>query len=55
VPPDLPPAARDLLALHLTPGLGPVRIAALIEHFGSPAAARAAAASALQNVPGIGS
>jgi DNA processing protein len=44
-----------LLALHLTPGLGPIRIAALIEHFGSAAAARAATASALQNVPGIGS
>ena len=53
--PDLPPAVRDLLALHLTPGLGPIRIAALIEHFGSAAAARAATASALQNVPGIGS
>ena len=54
-PPDLSPAVRDLLALHLTPGLGPVRIAALLEHFGSAAAARAAVASSLQNVPGIGS
>src|SRR5205809_1000417 len=44
----------DLLTLQLTPGLGPQRIAALLERFGSAAAARRAGESALTDVPGIG-
>ena len=53
--PALPAAVRDLLALHLTPGLGPVRIAALLEHFGSAAAVLRGSASRFQDVTGIGS
>jgi DNA processing protein len=45
---------RDLLALHLTPGLGPRRTAALLAHFGSAAAVRRAGAAVLARVPGIG-
>ncbi len=45
---------RDLLALHLVPGLGPRRTAALLEHFGSAAAVRRANAAALARVPGLG-
>src|SRR5262245_15063304 len=45
---------RDLLLLSLTPGLGPQRIAALIERFGSAEAALAAATEDLCAVPGIG-
>ena len=37
------------------PGLGPVRRAALLEHFGSIAKLRAAAAAEIQEVPGVGS
>jgi DNA processing protein len=48
------PEIRDLLALQLTPGLGPQRIAALLAHFGSAAAARRAAARELARVPRIG-
>ena len=54
-PSDLPPAIRDLLALHLTPGLGPVRIAALLEHFGSAGAVIRGTSSKFQDVTGIGS
>ena len=32
---DLSDELRGLLALHLLPGLGPLRTAALLEHFGS--------------------
>ena len=46
--------AADLLRLTLIPGLGPVRIARLIETLGSPADALAASAPALARVPGIG-
>src|SRR5262249_61371268 len=45
---------RDLLALHLVPGLGPRRTASLLRHFGSAAAARRASAARLTAVPGIG-
>jgi DNA processing protein len=48
------PALRDLLALHLVPGLGPRRTAALLEHFGSAAAVRRADAATLACVPGLG-
>src|SRR5262245_58775590 len=44
----------DLLALHLTTGLGPARIAALLDRFGSAAAALRAAPAALAEVSGIG-
>src|SRR5262245_32694799 len=44
----------DLVALHLPVGLGPVRIAALLERFGSAAAALRAAPAALTEAPGIG-
>jgi excinuclease ABC subunit C len=36
------------------PGLGPVRRAALLEHFGSIAKLRASAAAEIQEVPGVG-
>ena len=45
---------RDLLALHLAPGLGPCRTAALLQHFGSAARARRAGAAELCAVDGIG-
>jgi DNA processing protein len=46
--------ARDLLALHLVPGLGPRLTAALLERFGSAAAALKATADQLRQVPHIG-
>ena len=49
-----PSEMRDLLALHLADGLGPVRIAALLEHFGSAQQVLRASASKLMEVPGIG-
>jgi DNA processing protein len=50
-----PPAdLRELLALHLTPGLGPHRIAALLGRFGSAAGVLRAGAEELRQVPGIG-
>jgi DNA processing protein len=51
---SLSPELRDLLALHLVDGLGPQRITALIEHFGSAARARQARAHELIQIPGIG-
>jgi DNA processing protein len=58
VPPP-PPAApsddlRDHLALALIPGLGPRLTAALLERFGSAAAARQATAAQLRQIPHIG-
>jgi DNA processing protein len=50
----IPADVRDLLALHLADGLGAVRIAALVEHFGSAARARRASQGELLQVPGIG-
>jgi DNA processing protein len=46
---------RDLLALHLIPGLGPRLTTALLERFGSASAVRRAGAGQLQQVPHIGS
>lgn len=46
---------RDLLRLTLTPGLGPVLIARLLEAFGSPRAVLGASARELERVKGIGS
>ncbi len=45
---------RDLLALTLTPGLGPVLIARLVEAFGSPASVLAASPAELERIKGIG-
>src|SRR5437870_2668086 len=45
---------RDLLALHLVPGLGPRLTTALLKRFGSAAAVRRATASQLKEVPHIG-
>src|SRR5438132_5479649 len=46
--------ARDLLALHLVPGLGPRLTAALLARFGSAGAALQATAEQLQEIPHIG-
>jgi len=45
---------RSLLALTLVPGLGPVRIARLIESMGSVEAVLGASVSRIASVPGIG-
>jgi DNA processing protein len=45
---------RDLLALHLLPGLGPRLTKALLERFGSAASVLKASASELRAVPHIG-
>jgi hypothetical protein len=45
---------RDLLALHLVPGLGPRLTAALLERFGSASRVRSASAAELKQVPYIG-
>ncbi|MEM9064491.1 MAG: DNA-processing protein DprA [Planctomycetota bacterium] len=44
----------ELLGLVLTPGLGPVRIARLLERFGSAGAVLGASAATLASVPGVG-
>lgn len=46
--------ARGLLALTLVPGMGPVRIARVLEAFGSYERVLAASAAELARVPGIG-
>ena len=46
--------SRDLLRLTMTPGLGPVLIARLIEHFGSAADALGASETALREIKGLG-
>lgn len=51
---DTPDAARDTLALLLTPGVGPVRLGRLLEHFRSPDAIRRASPEALRGVTGVG-
>jgi DNA processing protein len=45
---------RDLLALHLVPGLGPRLTIALLDRFGSAAGALRATTAQLQEVPHIG-
>lgn len=45
---------RDLLALHLVPGIGPRLTAALLERFGSAGAVRRAGPDQLRTVPHIG-
>jgi DNA processing protein len=54
MPEALSAELRDLLALHLVPGLGPRLTSALLERFGSAAAALQATAAQLQEVPHIG-
>ncbi len=48
------PSLRDLVRLTLTPGVGPILIARLIEAFGEPAAVLAASAAQLERIKGIG-
>ncbi len=45
---------RDLLALHLVPGIGPKLTTALLERFGSPAAVLRASIDQLRQTPRIG-
>jgi DNA processing protein len=51
---SLAPEVRDLLALHLVPGIGPRLTAALLERFGSAAAILRAGVGQLCEVPHIG-
>ena len=51
---DLGLMLRLTLRLTMTPGLGPVLIARLIEHFGSAAAALDASETALREIKGLG-
>src|SRR5690349_744546 len=48
------PDLRDLLTLHLLPGLGPRLTAALLRRFGSAGAVLRAGAAQLREVPHIG-
>jgi len=50
----MPDAVDDHLALALIPGLGPKLTSALLERFGSAAAARRATAAQLRTIPHIG-
>src|SRR5262249_152977 len=54
MPPSAPAEVRDLLALHLTPGVGPPPAAALLERFGSAAAVLRAPEARLLDVPHVG-
>jgi DNA processing protein len=54
MPLSLPDDVRDLLRLHLVPGLGPRLTAALLERFGTPGAVLRAPAAQLTQVPHIG-
>jgi DNA processing protein len=54
-PGDCSAQSRILLALTLIPGLGPVRIAHLIDAIGSPEGVLSASASQISRVRGIGS
>ncbi len=45
---------HNLLALHLTPGVGPRTAAALLERFGTAAAVLRASAARLRDVPHVG-
>jgi DNA processing protein len=53
-PTGLDAETRDLLALRLVPGLGPRRIRALLDHFGSATRARLATFSDLRSLPHFG-
>jgi DNA processing protein len=54
MPEALPATVRDLLSLHLVPGLGPRLTAALLRRFGTAAAVLQATSAELQEVPHIG-
>src|SRR5438094_3947218 len=54
MPDTIPSDLRDLLAIHLVPGIGPRLTAALLERFGSAAAIRRASAAQLRQVPYVG-
>jgi DNA processing protein len=47
-------AQRDLLALHIVPGIGPRLLAALLERFGTAAAVRDAGLQELASIPHLG-
>ncbi|HZV06970.1 MAG TPA: DNA-processing protein DprA [Gemmataceae bacterium] len=49
----VPDSVRDLLTLSLVPGIGPRLTAALLERFGSPAAALRATVAELSSIPFI--
>ncbi len=51
---ELSPDDRELLALHLVPGIGPRLVAALLERFGSVAAIAEASIGALTAIPHLG-
>lgn len=51
---DLSPEERNLLALHLVPGIGPRLLAALLSQFGTVEAVAAAAIAELTEVPYLG-
>jgi DNA processing protein len=53
-PTALDPETRDLLALHLVPGIGPRRTQALLERFGTAARALQATYPELRELPGFG-
>lgn len=50
----LPGPREALIVLNMIPGLGPVRIRALLDHFGSPELVLHARSEFLQRIPGIG-
>src|SRR5438105_3997226 len=52
--PAIAPDLRDLLALHLLPGLGPRLTAALLQRFGSAGAVLRAGVAQLRQVSHIG-
>ncbi len=49
-----PEEQRALVALMHVPGVGPARVAALVQHFGAAAAVMSAPARALRQVDGVG-
>lgn len=51
--PSIPPDAFDLLMLDQLPGVGPVKVRELVEHFGSAARAWKAPAGAFTKVAGV--
>lgn len=52
--PTISPIGKQYLRFHLVPEVGPIRLARLLEHFGSPDSVFAASRSELQRVEGIG-
>lgn len=55
MPLPLPGPREALIVLNMIPGLGPVRIRALLDHFGSPELVLHARRELLERIPGIGS